>query len=73
LHASDLLQHDPELPQAPAGTAYLVVTPEQYAQYYNGQPILPIQVLLPAPKPQSATLFDKTHDLVAKILRFGGE
>jgi hypothetical protein len=46
----------------------LVVTPDQYAQYYAGQPIRPIQVLLPALTPKSTTLFDKAHDLIAKLL-----
>lgn len=41
--------------------AYLVVTPDQYAEYMNGQPILPIQVLLPEVKPKK-DLFEKIHD-----------
>ena len=43
------LLHDPEkaIPQPPSETAYLVVTPEQHAQYMNGEKITPIRIVIP--------------------------
>ena len=50
----------------------MLVTPEQLAQYQNGQPIVPVKVLFPAPAAKSQedrpSLFDRTHDFIGRFI-----